>query len=82
VGARGGKVVLVEHRQISDADTGSRVTVKVYESEKVPADEGEWRHGRIVLRPDSTLSGYRPITLEPREAENLRVIAELVAVLG
>jgi DUF2075 family protein len=82
VGSRQGKVVVAEHRQISDADTGARVTVKVYQSEKVSAEEGEWRHGRIVLKPDSTMSQYRPIVLEPEEAENLKVVAELIAVLG
>jgi uncharacterized protein len=82
VGSRQGKVVIVEHRQISDADTGSRVTVKIYESEKVSSVEGEWRHSRIVLKPDSTASHYRPIVLEPQEGGDLRVVAELVAVLG
>jgi hypothetical protein len=81
-GSRQGRVVVVEHRQISDADTGSRVTVKVYQSEKVASDEAEWRHSRIVLKPDSTDPRYLPIVLEPKEAENLKVIAELVAVLG
>jgi len=79
-GSRQGRVVVVEHRQISDADTGSRVTVKVYQSEKAPSDVGEWRHSRIVLNPDSTDLHYLPIVLEPEEADNLKVIAELVAV--
>lgn len=81
-GGRGGRVVVVQHREIFDTDTGLSVTVKVYQSEKTPAHEGEWRHSRIVLKPDSTDPNYLPIVLEPKEAENLKVIAELVAVLG
>jgi hypothetical protein len=81
VGSRQGKVVVVEHRQISDEDTGSRVTVKIYHSEKVPAEEGEWRHSRIVLKPDSTDDRYRPIIFKHRQAENLKVVAELIDVL-
>jgi len=81
-GGRGGRVVVVQHREIFDTDTGLSVTVKVYQSEKTPADEGEWRHSRIVLKPDSTDPHYLPIVLEPKVAEDLKVIAELVAVLG
>ena len=81
VGSRQGKVVVVEHRQISDADTGARVTVKLYQSEKVPTEEGEWRHSRIVLKPDSTEKRYCPIVLDPVEAENLKVVAEYIEVI-
>jgi uncharacterized protein len=82
VGSREGKVVVVQHRDIEDPDTRARVTVKIYHSEKVSSMDGEWRHSRIELRPDSTLDTYRPLVLDPREAENLRVIGELVAVLA
>jgi len=82
VGSRSGKVVVVEHRQISDADTGSRVTVKIYQSEKTEAEGGEWRHSRIVLKPDSSDRRYRPIVLAPADAENLKVVAEFIEVLN
>jgi len=82
VGSRQGKVVVVQHREISDTDTGGHVTVKVYESKKVSDQEGEWRHSAIILRPDSTLSHYQPIVLKPDQAEQLIVVAELIAVLG
>lgn len=81
-GTRNGKVVVVEHRDISDPDTGSRLTIKVYESEKVEADEGGWRHQRIILKPDSTDSRYQPIILLPEQADSLEVRAELIAILG
>ncbi|HYA19173.1 MAG TPA: DNA/RNA helicase domain-containing protein [Burkholderiales bacterium] len=82
VGSRQGKVVVVQHREISDMDTGGHVTVKVYESKKVLDKEVEWRHSAIILKPDSTISDYKPIVLQPDQAEELIVVAELVAVLG
>jgi len=80
-GTREGKVVIVEHRDIQDPETGTRCTVKVYGSEKISTGEG-WVHGRIILRPDSTIDGYKPIRLEPDDTRELRVIGELVAVLS
>lgn len=80
-GTRQGKVVVVEHREISDLDTGSRVTVKIYESEKVATEEGGWRHERVTLNPDSSDPRYGPIVIGPEKAGELRVIAELIAIL-
>lgn len=81
-GSRQGKVVLVQHSEIDDVDTGGHYTVKVYESEKSESDTGEWQHIRILLKPDTTAQGYEPIILEGNEAGEVIVIAELVAVLG
>lgn len=81
-GTRQGKVVVVQHRDIEDPDTGGSYTVKVYSSEKVASEDGEWRHERIKLSPDSTVAGYRAITLDCEEGdESFRVVAELLAVL-
>lgn len=80
-GSRQGKVVIVQHRNIQDSETGTQCTIKVYFSEKRASENG-WRHERITLRPDSTLEGYRAIELEPDAARELRVIGELVAVLS
>ena len=82
VGTRQGKVVLVQHREIADTDTGGHYTVKVYESVKEVLADGTWRHVSIILRPDSTASGYEPIVLSEEQGDDLKVIAELVAVLG
>jgi hypothetical protein len=81
-GSRQGKVVLVQHREISDAETGGHFTVKVYKSEKKINPDGTWSHTKITLSPDTTSPGYAPIVLTDAEEKNLRVIAELVAVLG
>ncbi|MDW7644414.1 MAG: DNA/RNA helicase domain-containing protein [Desulfuromonadales bacterium] len=82
VGSRHGKVVLVSHREIADTDTSGHYTVKIYESTKENLDDGSWRHSSIILRPDSYLPGYEPIVLSEEQAEDLRVVGELVAVLG
>jgi hypothetical protein len=81
-GSRQGKVVLVQHRSISDPDTGGQYTVKRYESEKITSGDGDWRHSRITLKPDSTDPRYKPMVFEEENASDLKVIAEMVAVLG
>jgi DUF2075 family protein len=81
-GTRQGKVVLVQLRDYADPETGGHYTIKLYESEKRMTSDGQWRHSVIVLRPDSTSPVFEPIPLDPNDVDKLRVIAELVAVLG
>ena len=81
-GSRQGKVVLVQLQSFQDPETGGHYTVKLYESEKRMAPDGQWRHSVIVLRPDSMSPGFEPLPLDSRDTDDLRVIAELVAVLG
>jgi len=81
-GTREGKVVVVQHRSIADPETGGQYTVKVYSSEKVPAEEGGWRHWRITLRPDSDRPGFEPIVIEVGDGdEGFVVVAEMLMVL-
>ena len=81
-GTREGKVVVVQHRSIADSETGGRYTVKLYASEKVPSEDGGWRHERITLHPDSNRSGFEPIELRFLEGEEgFSVVAELLMVL-
>lgn len=79
-GTRQGKVVIVQHVDIQDPDTGTCCTVKVFSSQREVSDES-WRHERITLHPDSTLPGYRPIELKADATRRLNVVGELVAVL-
>lgn len=82
-GTREGKVVVIQHRSISDPETGGRYTVKVYSSEKIPAEDGGWRHERITLRPDSDRAGFEPIQISLREGEEgFSVVAEMLVVLA
>jgi uncharacterized protein len=76
-GTREGKVVVVQHRDIADPDTGGRYTLKRYRSEKVADGDGGWRHRRIVLQPESDRPGYEPIVLELRDSQDeVQVVAE------
>lgn len=76
-GSRQGKVVLAQHREIDDPETGGSFTVKIYDSSKV-LDEGEVR-GSVTLQPLNP--DYAPIVLTDVEDDDLLVIAELVEVL-
>jgi DUF2075 family protein len=81
-GTRQGKVVVVQHRDIADPETGGRYTIKVYSSEKMPAEDGEWTHARITLHPDSDIAGFEPITLQVEDGDGSAcVVAELLTVL-
>lgn len=79
-GTRQGKVVLAQHRDISDPETGGSFTVKVYSSEKVSPDESDAENFRIVLSPHSTDTSFQPIVLV--SGTQATVIAELVTILG
>jgi uncharacterized protein len=81
VGTRNGRIVLVQHREINDGDTGGHFTVKVYSSEKSVDEDAEWQHQRITLSPDTTASGYSPIILDGADLDEFKVLAEFVAVL-
>jgi uncharacterized protein len=81
-GTREGKVVVVQHRSISDPETGGRYTLKLYSSEKTTTTDGSWQHTRITLRPDSTQSEFQPLVIErPEEDEGFTVVAEMLMVL-
>lgn len=80
-GSRNGRVVLAQHHDIGDPDTGGQYTVKRYERTKIQDDDGGWHHERISLVPATTAPGYEPILLDAHKATGLRVIAELVEVL-
>ncbi|WP_047515580.1 DNA/RNA helicase domain-containing protein [Methylophilus sp. Q8] len=78
-GTRNGKVVLVQHREIEDPDHGGEYTVKVYSSEKTLAEQ-VLINSRIVLKPDTTAFGYKPIIFSD-SSESLVVIGEFLLVI-
>lgn len=80
-GSREGKIVLVEHREIQDVDTGGCYTIKRYHSEKVFDEDGSWSHARILLKPESRLFGYDTIELSEEAVVDLRVVGEWVTTL-
>ena len=79
-GSREGKIVLVEHRNIYDADFGAGYTVKSYHSTKEVSQEG-WSHKSIKLKPQSTDSIYKDIILNEDDLSELKVVGIFVAVL-
>jgi len=81
-GSRQGKIVLAQHRGISDPETGGSYTIKRYQSEKCSDGAGGWRHERITLLPHSTSPEFEPIVLEPDDSEAVSIVAEWVAVIG
>jgi SOS-response transcriptional repressor LexA len=78
-GTRQGKTVLVQLRDAIDPESGQRYTVKRYESEKTK-DGNSWRHVVITLKPVNP--NFQPIVVTGADDGQLRVIAELVEVLG
>ena len=81
VGTWEGQIVLAQHEDIADPELGT-FTVKLYESEMLERETEEWRHTRIVLRPVSFEPSFEAMVFEGEESGALRVVAELVEVLG
>jgi uncharacterized protein len=81
-GSREGKVVLVQSREIQDADMGGQYTVKIYRSEKSADGVDSWTHTRICLEPDSHNPTFRPIDLRSDAEIQLTVIGEFLAPIG
>ena len=79
-GSRQGRTVLVQLRDSPDSETGERYTLKRYESEKVSADDGTWRHLKITLKPNNP--DFAPIELTCDDEGSVQVIAEFLEVVG
>ena len=79
-GIRQGRTVLVQLLDSADPETGQRYSVKRYESEKATSEDGTWRHIRVTLKPINP--AFEPIVLTADDEESVRVVAEMVQVLG
>jgi len=79
-GSRQGRTVLVQLRDSTDPETGERYTVKRYESEKVTAEDGTWRHLKITLKPNNP--DFPKIELTCEDEGSVQVIAEMLEVVG
>jgi len=79
-GSRNGKIVLVECADIQDGDSGSRYTVKEYQSIKTETQDG-WRHERILLKPRSTNPDIPTLEFDGTDEYRYRVVGEFVCVL-
>lgn len=79
-GSRNGKTVLVECTDSIDAESGSRYTVKVYQSAKIEDEQG-WRHTRIELKPNSRDDSFKVLELSEEQARDYRVVGEFVCLI-
>ena len=64
----------------TDQDTGASYTVKMYHSEKVDHDDGDWHHTNITLSPLNP--DYDDIVIPPDNAEDFRIVAIFEEVLN
>jgi phage repressor protein C with HTH and peptisase S24 domain len=78
-GSRINKIVLVQHNQISDPETGGKYTIKKYSSKKKYSEDGSWEHEEIVLVPSN--SNYTPILVPVSEGDGFMVIGEFVGIV-
>ena len=80
IGSRNGKVVLVQHRNFYDPDSGGSYSIKKYSSSKnIDPETGEWRHEQILLQPLN--NDYTPIKIEYSDLEDCEefiVIGEFI----
>ncbi len=74
-GSRAGMIVLAQHRETSDPETGGAFSIKKYTSEKVLDEDGSWHHEKITLQPLNP--DYEPIAM----GEGDSIVAALVKVL-
>lgn len=77
-GSRQGKIVLAQHRDISDPDTGGSYTVKRYL--RATESSGEEAIRTVELQPLNP--DFESIHLTPESDEEVQIVAELIAVLG
>jgi SOS-response transcriptional repressor LexA len=80
IGSRTGRILLVQHRDIADPETGGSYTVKRFDSSGVRGKDSTERTGTIYLRPLNP--EFQPIELKNVPEDEVAVIAELVEVLG
>ncbi len=79
-GSREGKIVLVEHYSVQDADFGAGYTVKEYHSKK-KINSNSWRHESIVLKPLSDNEKFHDIELKNDDLQELKVLGTFECVL-
>ena len=80
VGSRNGKIVLVQHHEYQDPETGGKYSIKKYTSKKKFQEDGTWLHEQIILQPLNL--EYTPIEIDRAEAGEFMVIGEFIAVLN
>ena len=80
-GSRNGKIVIVEHSNLQDAEYGSCYTIKEYESQKSYLGE-EWEHESIRLIPRSTDPSFQELILQGDESVSLQIRGVYACVIS
>lgn len=75
-GSRQNRLLLVQVKTHIDPEDGGRYTIKRYHSTKKSSDDEGWQHQTIELQPLN--QDYPTIQLAPEDADELRIIGELV----
>lgn len=78
-GSRQDAIVLAEHRDTSDPDTGGAYSIKRYSSVKSFFPDGTWSHDAITLAPINP--DYAPIEIPSDRADSFRIVARFVRLL-
>lgn len=79
-GSRQGKIVLVQHHDIDDPETGGSYTIKVYtRTEEAIVPNTNWKRKVVLLKPINP--DYEPIRLTDADENDVHIIAELITVL-
>lgn len=79
-GTKQGRLVLAERHEFGDPEESGRFTLKIYDAHKRESDDGPV-YEEVFLRPDSTVSAYRPISLDLADDERPLIVAWVVTVL-
>lgn len=80
-GSRNGKIVLVQHRNFYDDDSGGAYSIKQYSSSKSYDEFGRWQHEKIELIPYN--KDYKTIVLSPEDGdEEFCVVGKFVGVIN
>jgi phage repressor protein C with HTH and peptisase S24 domain len=77
-GSRYGRVLLVQHNDIADPETGGQYTVKLYGRPPKVVGSGSESRGDVLLQPANP--EYEPILIREGD-DTVRVIAEMLEVL-
>jgi len=77
-GSRHGRILIVQHHDIADPETGGSYTIKEYRRlPQADSDSGNLS-GTITLKPDNP--DYKPILIE-KELDSLTILAEFLEIL-
>lgn len=79
IGSRNNKIVLVQHNNAEDPESGGKYSIKKYKSKKKFDEDGSWSHEQIILEPLN--NEFKPIIIDNADEGEFIVIAELITTI-